>query len=238
MQSIRNEKLKVLQALRPISGDDVLKQCIRAQYTAAGETGASMVGYHQEANIHASSTTETYCALRVFIDSWRWAGVPFYLRAGKRLSTNLTEIAIQFKPVPHRIFPASSGPIQPNVLVIRVQPDEGIHLSVQSKVPGMTLKLSTVQMNFSYQESFGAFRPDAYERLLIDALHGEQSLFIGNEEIETAWRFIDPILSRWQSAPTAPLESYAAGSAGPAGAQTLLEEDGRAWRALGKTAAS
>lgn len=226
--AIRTEKLKVLQAIRLLRPEEACRHTVRGRYLRSG----AMPGYLEERGVASESTTETYVAMRVFLESWRWAGVPFYVRAGKRLSNSLTEVALFFRPVPRSIFPVSAGVPEPNALIIRVQPDEGIHLLVQSKIPGMSLKLGTVEMDFSYQKSFGAYRPDAYERLLLDALHGEASLFLRNDEIEAAWAFIDPIMAGWAMPGSSPVEGYAAGSDGPERAAGLIGEDGRSWRSL------
>ncbi|RCK81501.1 MAG: Glucose-6-phosphate 1-dehydrogenase [Candidatus Ozemobacter sibiricus] len=234
---IRIEKKKVLAALRPIAAADTPTQTCRGRYARRQRgDGPPLPGYLEEPGIAPDSTTETYAALRVWIDTWRWSGIPFYLRAGKRLSTSLTEIAIIFKEVPGHIFPPEVATgrttIAPDVLVIRVQPDEGIHLTVQSKVPGMEFRLAPVDLDFSYQESFATYRPDAYERLLLDALHDDDGLFLQHDEIEAAWAFIDPIREGWAREAPARLEEYEAGTEGPAGAAALLAADHRHWRPL------
>jgi len=231
-ESIRFEKRKVLAALRPIEPGDVASSTVCGQYAAGRSGGKPVSGYLQEEGVKPDSRTETYAAMRFFIDTWRWSGVPFYLRAGKRLSASQTEISIHFRPVPGHIFPASAGPAEPNVLVMRVQPNEGSHLRVNVKIPGMQFELGTVGMDFSYQSSFGAYRPDAYERLLLDAIHGDTALFIAQDEIEASWRFIDPILRGWRDDCTRRLPTYAAGSDGPDEADVFMKADGRSWRPL------
>ncbi|MBI3037744.1 glucose-6-phosphate dehydrogenase [bacterium] len=227
--ALKVEKFKVLQSLRKINYEKISHDTVRAQYGHSSSQNREIKAYLEEPGVAESSVTETYVALKVFIDSWRWSGVPFYLRAGKRLSTSVTEVAITFKSVPHIVFPFEAGKPRPNVLILRVQPDEGIYLTLQSKLPGMTLKLSSVDMDFSYQKSFGSYRPDAYERLLLDALHGETSLFLRNDEIEAAWEFIDPIIEAWQAEGIKTLSSYPAGSDGPEKAVKLIQETGHSW---------
>ncbi|MBP7634011.1 glucose-6-phosphate dehydrogenase [Candidatus Ozemobacteraceae bacterium] len=231
-ESIRLEKRKVMAALRPIAPSDVATSTVRGQYAAGRSGRAAVPGYLEEPGVRPGSRTETFAALRLFIDTWRWSGVPFYLRAGKRLSASQTEISIHFRPVPGHLFPASAGTPQPNVLVMRVQPNEGSHLRVNVKVPGRQLELGTAGMDFSYQTTFGPDRPDAYERLLLDAIQGDPSLFIGQDEIEASWRFIDPILQVWREDDGAPLPVYAAGSDGPPEADAFIRADGRGWRPL------
>lgn len=221
------EKNKVLKGIRRYSPEEVLRETVRAQYTAS--TDGKMAGYLEEANVPADSQTETYAACRLFIDNWRWSGVPFYLRAGKRLERSLTEICISFKALPHSIFRDLDQNIMPNRLFIRIQPDEGITMRLNSKPPGMHMKVSDVGLNFSYQEEFGSYRPDAYERLLLDALKADSSLFLSNSEIEESWKFIDPIISAWQADNAQPICSYPAGSSGPAEACQLLEKHGHHW---------
>ncbi|HEY9071475.1 MAG TPA: glucose-6-phosphate dehydrogenase [Candidatus Ozemobacteraceae bacterium] len=230
-ESIRFEKQKVLKALRPIEPVETPASTVRGRYVAGKIAGKPVPGYLEEPGIPASSVTETYAAMQLYIDTWRWSGVPFFLRAGKRLSTSQTEISIHFRPVPGHIFPASAGSAQPNVLVMRVQPNEGSHLRVNVKTPGRQLELGTVGMDFSYQSSFGPDRPDAYERLLIDAIQGDTSLFISQGEIDASWRFIDPIIQGWHQPDSPPPVPYTAGSDGPVEAERLLD-GGRTWRPL------
>ncbi len=233
LESIRMEKRKVLAALHPIKPAETPANTVRAQYFSGSDASGPLRAYTDEQGVAPDSQTETYTALRVFVDSWRWAGVPFYLRAGKRLSSAATEIAVFFKKTPINLFPPQAGEVKPNHLVIRVQPNDGIHLSMNSKEPGMTLKLSETAMDFSYQTSFGSFRPDAYERLLLDALNGNPSLFLSSEEIESAWGFVDPILEGWHQPGLNKLHEYPANSKGPEAADQLIQADGRKWRPLG-----
>ncbi len=216
----REEKVKVLKAIRPIREDEVALNTVRAQYR----------GYLDEPGIDPASQTETYAAIRFYIDNWRWQGVPFYLRSGKRLAAKASEITIQFKQPPHLMFPLPAGAeIAPNVLTLCLQPDEGIHLRTQAKVPDTVADLHTVNLAFHYRDTFEASPiPEAYERLLLDALQGDASLFTRGDRAELAWRLLDPILAVWQAG-KAPLASYEPGSWGPAEADELLARDGRAW---------
>lgn len=223
------EKNKVLKALKKYSESEVSAETVRARYTSGFVDGKDVNGYLDEPGVKADSTTETYAACRLFVENWRWAGVPFYLRAGKRLDRSITEICITFKAVPHSIFPMFAGKIEPNRLYIRIQPDEGITLQLNSKPPGMKMAVTDVGLKFSYESAFGDYRPDAYERLLLDALHGDSSLFLSNSEIEESWKFIDPIIKVWQSG-NQPLYEYQAGTAGPEEACRLLAQHGHRWR--------
>lgn len=221
------EKSKVLKAIRKFSSAEVARETVRAQYEASAD--GSMPAYRQEDGVKKDSQTETFAASRLFIDNWRWSGVPFYLRAGKRLKANLTEICISFKPLPHSIFRDVEGKITPNRLFIRIQPDEGIVMKLNSKPPGMQMKVTDVGLKFSYESEFGSYRPDAYERLLLDALRGDSSLFLTNTEIEEAWRFIDPITAAWKNSAAPPLCFYPAASTGPGEADALLQQYGHRW---------
>jgi glucose-6-phosphate 1-dehydrogenase len=213
--SLRDEKVKILRAVRPGS----LR--VRGQY----------MGYRQEAGVDPGSHTPTYAALQLFVDNWRWQGVPFYLRSGKQLTAKTTEIAIQFKAVPHLLFPAAAETaISPNILTLCLQPDEGIHLRFEAKEPGARMKARSVDMDFRYAEEFGVSElPEAYERLLLDAIQGDASLFARADEIELAWRIIDPIRAQWHEADATPLVFYEPGSWGPAEAEQLLAQEGRSW---------
>jgi glucose-6-phosphate 1-dehydrogenase len=224
-EAIRDEKVKVLQSLRPITGTEVDRFTARGQYTKAG----GMPGYLDEPAstppTEASRRVETYTAIRAEIKNWRWAGVPFYLRTGKRLPRRASEIVVQFKDVPHSIFPGGS----PNRLVLRLQPEEGIELHIMAKEPGAgEVTLKPVPLSLSFGETFTARVPEAYERLLTDVLAGNPTLFMRRDEVAAAWRWIDPILAAWESSPELP-EPYPAGSTGPAGARELLARSGRAW---------
>jgi glucose-6-phosphate 1-dehydrogenase len=219
--ALRNERTKVLTAVRPIQASEVGTQTIRAQYR----------GYLDEEGIQPGSQTATYAAMRLCIDNWRWQGVPFYLRSGKHLAGKTTEIFIQFKSVPHVMFPLAPGEqIRPNALALCLQPDEGMHLRFEVKVPDSVADMRSVDMDFHYAEDFGPEAlPDAYERLLIDALNGDASLFTRADTIELAWGLIDPIIEGWEGPAAPPLESYEPGCWGPPGAAPFLGRDGRAW---------
>jgi glucose-6-phosphate 1-dehydrogenase len=227
-EDIRDEKVKVLRAIRGISPDRVQQFTVRGQYDQGAIAGKEVAAYRKEPNVAAGSRTETFVALKLFIDNWRWAGVPFYLRHGKRLPKGVAEIAIQFKAPPAVLFAAESSPLQPNVLVLRIQPDEGIAIRMNAKVPGTTMNIQPVKMDFRYGGSFGARSPDAYERLLHDAILGDSTLFIRRDETESSWSIMDAILEGWQDAP--PPVAYESGTWGPAEADKFIEKDGRQWR--------
>ena len=230
-QDLRDEKLKVLRAVRPPTPEEVAQQVIRGQYVAGWVEGEKLHSYRDEPEVAPDSETETYVALKLSIDSWRWAGVPFYLRAGKALPSRVTEIAVQFKRAPLALFARAGVPqVDPNVLAIRVQPDEGILLRFGAKVPGQGLQIRTVNMDFRYGSSFAVDVPEAYETLLCDAMLGDPSLFTRNDEVERAWEILQPMLDAWASGHGGPLHFYGAGSWGPPAADELLERDGRAWR--------
>jgi glucose-6-phosphate 1-dehydrogenase len=228
---VRDEKVKVLRAVRAPSTDDVPHMAVRAQYGPGVVAGEQVPGYTQEEGVPEDSNTETYAALRLFIDNWRWAGVPFYVRTGKRLARKLTEIAITFNPVPHLAFrQEGSVGVRPNQLVMGIQPNEGVSLSLVAKIPGTRLAVRPVQMEFLYGTSFMSQSPEAYERLVLDAMRGDATLFTRNDEVEAQWRICDPIVHAWKQLP-GPLPQYPAGSQGPPEADTLLL-DGDHWRAI------
>ena len=230
-EDLRDEKLKVLRAVRPMVRDDVGSNTVRGQYVSGWVEGERVPSYRDEPEVAPDSDTETYVALKLAIDSWRWAGVPFYIRTGKALPSRVTEIAVQFRRAPLALFARAGAPqIDPNVLAIRVQPDEGILLRFGAKVPGQGLQIRTVNMDFRYGSSFAVDSPDAYETLLLDAMIGDASLFTRDDEVERAWAILDPILDAWSAGQGGPLHFYGAGSWGPPAADELLERDGRAWR--------
>ena len=230
-EDLRDEKLKVLRGVKPMSPAEVATNTVRGQYVSGWVEGEKVVSYRDEPDVDPDSQTETFVALKLGIDSWRWAGVPFYLRTGKAMPSRVTEIAVQFKQAPLALFARAGVPqIEPNVLAIRVQPDEGILLRFGAKVPGQGLKIRTVNMDFRYGSSFAVDSPDAYETLLLDAMVGDPSLFTRNDEVERAWEILDPILDAWQAGTGGPLHFYAAGTWGPPAADELMERDGRAWR--------
>jgi len=226
--AIRNEKVKVLQALRPIASGRVLDSTVRAQYAAGVVDGERVPGYKEEADVAEDSRTETFVAHRLFVDNWRWAGVPFFLRSGKRLPKRVSEIALRFRDVPHRLF---AQPQTTNTLALRIQPDEGITMKFDSKVPGPKPRIRPVSMDFRYGTSFGLEPPEAYERLILDAMLGDSTLFIRRDEVEASWQYIDSLIGGWEE-DSSPLPGYAAGSWGPAEADDLLQRDGRSWRRL------
>src|SRR6059036_1546823 len=229
--SIRDEKVKVVRSLRHWSRNEIAANVVRGQYAKGAIHGDPMVGYRQEQNVNPDSQTDTFVALRLFIDNWRWADVPIYMRVGKRLPKSATEISIHFKKAPAVLFNKDLHDL--NVLVIRIQPDEGISLRIHAKVPGTSLRIEPVKMDFHYGTSFGKASPEAYERLLLDAMSGDATLFARRDEVEEAWAFIDIIEEAWHAKKDAPgLFSYAAGSWGPEEADDLLARDGRAWRRL------
>lgn len=229
-EAIRDEKLKVLRAIPPFVAADVSSRVIRGQYTAGTLDGKPVVGYHEEKGVKPDSTTETYVALKLFIENWRWADVPFYIRTGKHLPKRSTEVTIQFKRVPHQLYkPAETTGLTPNRLTMRIQPDEGISLKIGAKVPGASQELATVDMSFSYNTAFGIQSPEAYERLIADCILGDSTLFIRRDEIEASWRIIDSITKVWQTLPADTVYPYSAGSWGPKEADELIEKDGRHW---------
>ncbi len=231
--SVRDEKVKVVRALRPMSPEEVGENVVRGQYAAGAINGKEVIAYRAEDRVSRESMTETYVALKVHVDNWRWADVPFYVRVGKRLPKGGTEIAVQFKNAPSVLFNKDAAAVGPNVLVIRIQPDEGISLRIQAKRPGAALRVEPVKMDFHYGTSFGKASPEAYERLLLDAMSGDATLFARRDEVEGAWRFIDRIEEAWHKNETPPpLCEYEAGSWGPTEADDLLARDGRAWRRM------
>jgi glucose-6-phosphate 1-dehydrogenase len=230
--AVRAEKVKVWKAIQPIHPADT----VRGQYGPGIVDGKPVVGYRQEERVHPRSQTETYAALRLEIENWRWAGVPFYIRAGKRLAKRVTEITIQFKLPPLLLFKDAHGKggegIRPNVLSMRIQPDEGITLQFGAKVPGPTMTISKVNMDFSYAEAFGKSSANGYERLLLDAMLGDATLFAHRDGVEATWALMTPILQAWANDPIRDLPNYAAGTWGPATADALMKSDGRKWRKL------
>ena len=227
--SIRDEKLKILKALRPIGDDEVEALTVRGQYRAGAANGGAVPSYPDEIGV-AESNTETFVALKAEISNWRWAGVPFYLRTGKRLPARVSEIVIAFKPIPHSIFPKGAGAAHANRLVLRLQPDEGVKQWIMIKDPGPGgMRMRHVSLDMSFDEAFQARHPDAYERLLLDVIRGDQTLFMRRDEVEAAWRWIDPIREAWEHSGAAP-KPYISGSWGPSAAIALIERDGRAWQ--------
>ncbi|MEM7349260.1 MAG: glucose-6-phosphate dehydrogenase [Acidobacteriota bacterium] len=225
--AIREEKIKVLRALRPFSLDDVSKRIVRGQYRSGAIAQNPVTGYLDEPDVPEDSTTETFVALKAEIDNWRWAGVPFYLRTGKRMGHRVSEIVIQFKQVPHQLFKSRAGDIQPNRLVIRLQPDEFIKLGLMTKVPGAAMVLERAELNLNLAAR-GGHKFQAYERLLLDVIQGVTTLFMHRTEVEAAWKWVEPILDGWKQLDSAP-RSYGAGTWGPPKSVALIERDGRSW---------
>ncbi|HSS19704.1 MAG TPA: glucose-6-phosphate dehydrogenase [Pyrinomonadaceae bacterium] len=228
---VRDEKIKAMQSVRPLPADDIDAFAVRGQYGPGTVLGDTVAGYRQEPGVDPNSSTETFAALKLYFDNWRWAGVPFYLRSGKHLQKQVTEIAIEFKEVPHRLFKDSDAPLQANVLVIRIQPNEGISLRFGAKLPGQSLRIRSVNMDFRYGSSFGIKAPEAYERLLLDCMLGDSTLYARRDMAERGWEIVTPILEAWQK-PAADFPNYEAGSWGPQAAFDLIERDGRNWRKL------
>jgi glucose-6-phosphate 1-dehydrogenase len=229
-QGIRDEKVKALRAVKIPTAQQALSNVVRAQYDAGWSEGQEVVGYRQEEGVAADSHTETFVAMELEVDNWRWAGVPIFIRTGKRLPKRVTEVALQFQRVPHLPFTAAdSEGLHPNALILRIQPDEGISLRFGAKVPGQAFEVRDVLMDFSYGAAFLEEPPEAYERLLLDALMGDPTLFIRSDEVEQAWKIVDPLLDAWQR-PDTPLATYPAGTWGPRQADLLIEREGRQWR--------
>jgi glucose-6-phosphate 1-dehydrogenase len=230
-ESIRDEKVKLLKSIRALKPEDVAKQVVRGQYFAGMVSGQSQPGYRQETKVKPDSNVETYVAAKLLVDNWRWSGVPFYLRTGKCLPLGASEVRIQFRPTPHVLFAAvCNGKLDPNALTLRLQPNEGISLRFNGKVPGTSTGVRPVRMHFSYDSEFGAYTPEAYERLLLEAVAGDATLFIRRDEVETAWQIVDAIRQGWEGRPLTNREFYAAGTWGPIAAEELLAHSGHVWR--------
>ena len=230
--ALRDEKLKVLRAVSPLTRQEIHRDVVRGQYDKGWVAGQPVKAYRDEDEVDAESETETFVAGRFEIDDWRWSGVPFYLRTGKRMAKRATEIAIQFREVPHRLFAELSSDPQPNLLAIRVQPDEGILLRFGSKVPGLGLAIRPVTMDFTYGTAFSTDAPEAYETLILDAMLGDQSLFTRADEVEAAWAIVTPIHDAWVAGAAPEFPDYQAGTWGPEAGDELIERDGRRWRRL------
>jgi glucose-6-phosphate 1-dehydrogenase len=235
---IRNKKVDVLHAIRPIEPGQVHLVAARGQYGAGWIKGEHVAGYRAEPGVAADSSSETFAALKLFVDNWRWQDVPFYLRTGKRLPAKFSEIMIQFRPIPHQSFPASAiRDIHPNRLIIRIQPEEGISIHFQAKQPGPAIRLRPVHMQFSYKESFGDGTPEAYETLLLDVMRGDATLFMRNDQVEAAWSIVTPVIDTWEANPPVDFPNYQTGTWGPESAEILIAQDGRSWLqpAIGET---
>ncbi|HET9681470.1 MAG TPA: glucose-6-phosphate dehydrogenase [Candidatus Limnocylindrales bacterium] len=230
--ALRDEKVKVLRAVEGLDRQAVERHTVRGQYGPGWVAGQRVNGYREEPEVDPRSETETFLAARLLVDDWRWSGVPFYLRTGKRLPKRATEIAIQFRDVPHRLFASAQSDPEPNLLAIRIQPDEGIVLRFGSKVPGLGLDIRTVNMDFTYGSAFSTDAPEAYETLLLDAMLGDASLFTRADEVEAAWAIVTPVLDTWLDGPAPAFPNYDAGTWGPPESDRLMERDGRRWRRI------
>jgi glucose-6-phosphate 1-dehydrogenase len=240
---VRDAKVGVLNSLRQLNANDVDKVVVRGQYIEGEVHGQRVPGYRKEVRTSfesmnkelppgsVNSTTDTFVALKLFVDNWRWAGVPFYLRTGKRLPKRISEVAIQFKDVPQVLFNSHPAtPLEPTVLSVRVQPEEGLSMRIASKLPGPKIRIYPVKMEFNYSSSFGNKSPEAYERLLLDVMAGDATLFMRRDQVEAAWKFVMPILDRWEQTHVRDLPEYQCGTWGPVEADRIIEADGRAWR--------
>ena len=231
--TVRGQKEQVLRAISPMTKDDVAKFTVRGQYGPGEINGKPAPGYRQEPGVNPNSRTETYAAVEFHIDNWRWEGVPFYVRAGKRLAKPVTEVAVHFKRTPQALFARSPRDVHHNVIVMRIQPNEGISLSFGAKQPGQQMRAIRVDMDFSYQDAFGADTPAAYETLLLDAMRGDATLFTRRDEVEAEWRIITPIEEAWAQLPPPQFPNYAAGSEGSEAANKMIRYDRCKWRSLG-----
>jgi glucose-6-phosphate 1-dehydrogenase len=225
-EAVRNEKVKVLEAIRPIAPGDVARVAVRGQYGAGSIDGAPVPGYREEAGVAPGSTTATYAALRLHVDNWRWQGVPFILRSGKRLARRDTEVVIHFRRPPHMVLPHGEGqPVEGNCLTFQLQPEEGLSLRFQVKVPGVDMRMTSASMDFSYAAGFGAEQHSAYETLLLDAMTGDATLFTRSDAVEASWRVVDPVIQAWEEAPPGDFPNYPAGTWGPAASARLSEAE-------------
>jgi glucose-6-phosphate 1-dehydrogenase len=232
-RDFRDEKIRVVEAIHPIDPDEVPSVVVRGQYGPGSVAGERVIGYREEENVARDSNTPTYAAFRLFIDNWRWAGVPFYIRSGKRLPKRVTEIAMQFKAAPHLPFrKAQVETPEGNVLSLQIQPDEGVTLKFGAKVPGPTMRIRAVEMDFGYGETFGSQDASPYERLILDCMKGDQTLFDRADGVEAAWALVDPVLAQWDASKPPKFPNYAAGTWGPQEADAMLERDNRQWRRL------
>jgi glucose-6-phosphate 1-dehydrogenase len=231
--SVREQKVQVLRSIRPMTVEEVAHRTVRGQYGPGIVGGKPVPGYRQERGVKPDSKTETFAAVEFHIHNWRWAGVPFYVRTGKHLAESMTEVRVHFKRTPQALFARDNGDkIESNIITLRIQPNEGIAMTFEAKLPGTQMRASTVQMDFSYQSAFGSRTPVAYETLLLDAMRGDATLFTRRDEVEAEWRIITPIEDAWQQLPAPNFPNYAAGSEGPAAANELVERNGHYWRPL------
>lgn len=227
--AVRDEKLKVLRSLKPFTPATLARNVVRGQYRAGHVEGKAVPAYRNEENANPDSNTETFVAVKAEIDTWRWAGVPFYLRTGKRMADSLAEIVVRFKSIPHSIFAQSTNSFQPNCLVIRLQPDDGLQLNLMAKTPGDGMRLKPAELELDFRETFKTPRMDAYERLLLDVLRGQLTLFMRSDELEAAWEWVEPILRYWEQEGNEPI-LYTSGTWGPAASSALIGRDGLQWR--------
>lgn len=234
--SVREQKVQVLRSMPPMSADEVIHRTARGQYGSGTINGERVPGYREAERVASDSNTETFSAVEFRVENWRWAGVPFYVRAGKRLSRDVTEIAVQFKPTPHTLFARTDARVPPNSIAIRLKPDEEIDITFAAKVPGEGMRTSRVRMEFDYQQTFGVELPDAYQTLLLDAIEGDATLFTRGDEAEAQWALITPILETWALSAPSGFPSYEAGSEGPRDAAQILAANGHVWRGLKEAA--
>jgi glucose-6-phosphate 1-dehydrogenase len=238
-ESVRDEKVKLLKSIRPFEAGQLASSAVRGQYAAGVIDGEKVPGYRQEPKVKPDSNTETYAALRLMVDNWRWSGVPFYVRTGKRLPLASSQVRIQFRPTPHVLFAAQCGPnLDANSLTLRLQPNEGINLRFNGKAPGTNMEIRPVRMQFDYHAEFGAYTPEAYQRLLLEVIANDSTLFIRRDEVETAWSIVDPIRTAWAGQPLAESNFYPAGAWGPAAADEMLARRNHKWRMTSDDAAA
>jgi glucose-6-phosphate 1-dehydrogenase len=230
--AIHDEKVKVLEAIRPFTASDLETAVVRGQYGPGFVGGKAVISYREEKNVAPTSLVETYVAMRLFIDNWRWSGVPFYLRSGKRLPKKATEIAVVFKEPPGVLFQQLNQRNEPNVLSIRIQPDEGMGLKINCKVPGPLSPIQPVKMNFRYGSYFGMSPPEAYERLIQDCILGDNTLFARDDEVFNSWKLLTPLIDHWKSAKPQDFPNYPSGTWGPKAADEMLAFDNRKWRLI------
>ncbi|MEO0337629.1 MAG: glucose-6-phosphate dehydrogenase [Bacteroidota bacterium] len=229
-EAIRNEKKKLFRSIRPLTKEDIYTNVIRGQYTASTVKGEAVKGYREEEGVNPESKTETFVAMKFFIDNWRWAGVPFYVRTGKKLPTRVAEVVIHFKPNHLPLFQNQTVLNSQNMLIFRIQPDEGILMKIGLKVPGAGFDVKNVNVDFLYEDLTDAYLPDAYERLLLDGMNGDATLYARGDSVEAAWEFIDPILEAWKNDPNVPIYGYPAGTWGPENVDDLIEGENMIWR--------
>jgi len=228
--AVRDEKVKVLRSLRPITADVIHDYAVRGQYGPGTVDGKPAPGYREEQGVAPGSGTPTWAAVRLMVDNWRWQEVPFYLRSGKRMPRRVSEIAIQFRKPPHVMFPLPDGEtIEPNVLALRVQPDEGLALRFEVKVPGVDVRMTSMDMDFDYDQTFGETEHSAYPTLLLDCMIGDATLFSRHDEVEAAWGVVDPLIEAWDAKPPTHFPNYAAGTWGPDVAEELMAREGARW---------